>query len=912
MKKKARLKKVLHEFRNMALKQMEASLEANKIRAYATMLKENQKFWDFLIVFLAALLMLSAINFYPLPVIVLLALVAGIAAYARPPLGVILSFVFAIPAFVYQSISFGWFFLFVAALMLFEVFERWLLIAVLQIIIFAPFSFGGLPFAGFFSILGMAVSAYHFGSRKSVMVSAPAVFLILLLSSLFLVQNSAFFPINLNLYRSAYHLRFDKPAVSLAELGSVFSSSLRDFLSIQNIGLVFETVGIIIGQSSTLLFRDSALIQIIGWSAALFAMPYLSGRLKKNQQALSSPVLLLLLPFYYFAGIVSGTGGLSVNFAAMVVLAAAVLAVAECFGLRVSREVEIERGEKLKAYDKFGFKDVGLAAAETLDDVGGYDDVKQELRDAIVVPLEKKDIAMAYGMKPPSGILLFGPPGTGKTMLMRALARELKYHFIEVKCANIMSEWYGESEKNVVEVFAKARTMAPAILFFDEIDVIGKKRAKGGLDEVTPRILSTMLQEMDGAVKSKASVIVVGTTNIPDQLDRALLRPGRFDKIIYMHLPDAKARKDILEKIARRLPLAPDVDFDVLAKKAERFSGADLKNLVTEAKRLAAKEAEIAGRVVPVSMQHFTAMLKRIKPSTTFDQLEEYEKFRMDFERSIAGKPEEAEEKKEVRWSDVAGMEDVKQALMEAIQLPLLREDLMKEFKVKPSKGILLFGPPGTGKTLLVRAAANELNVSFQSLSGADLSKEGYFKAAAIVKEAFNRARENAPSILFIDEIETFAPARGAGAASEVVGQFLAEMDGIRELKGVVVIAATNIPELVDKALLRPGRFDKVFYIPPPDEKTRKEIFRIHLGSFAEGVDLGRVAKASDGYSGADISSVCQAVKMQALRKKLAGVEKPKISTEDLLAVISAQKPSITPAMLRSYELFLEKYGERR
>jgi len=896
----------------MAVKQMEESLELNKIKAYALMVKENQKFWDFLIIFLATLMMLTTIKFYPLPLVFLLAIVAGAIAYFKQPFGVITSFIFALPAIIYQSPSLGWIFTLTTAVVMFEVFENWLLIAILQILIFAPFSFSAFPFIGSLSTIGMVAAAYYFGSKKSVLIAAPSVFLILLLSSIFLVQNSVFFPINLSLYSSAYHLRLDRPTVDFANLETAFSSAISDFLSFESIGLIFESLSVIASQSFTLLFRDSALVQIIGWSAVLFLMAYLSGKLKNKPQTISSLVLLLLLPVYYIAGIISGGSGLNINFAIVIILTIVAIAASEHFGIKITKEAEIERTERMKAYDKFGFKDVGTASTETLDDVGGYEDVKQELRDAIITPLEKKDIALAYGMKPPSGILLFGPPGTGKTMLMRALARELKYNFIEVKCANIMSEWYGESEKNVVEVFEKARKMAPAILFFDEIDVIGKKRAKGGTDEVTPRILSTMLQEMDGAVKSKANVIVVGTTNIPDQLDRALLRPGRFDKIIYMHLPDVAARKDILKKLTRKLPLANDVDLDTLARKTERFSGADLKNLVTEAKRLAAKEAEFAGKIVPISMEHFLTMLKRIKPSTTFEQLEEYEKFRMDFERSAAAKPEEIEEKKEVSWKDVAGMEEVKQALLETIQLPLLREDLMKEFKIKPSKGILLFGPPGTGKTLLVKAAANELKVSFQTLSGADLSKEGYFKAASIIKEAFNRARENAPSILFIDEIETFAPARGVGATSDVVGQFLTEMDGIRELKGVVVIAATNVPDLVDKALLRPGRFDKIFYIPPPDEKTRKEIFKIHLGEFAEGINLDEVAKASEGYSGADIASVCQRVKMKALREKLAGVEKPKITTEDLLEVIATQKPSITPMMLKTYEAFLEKYGERK
>ncbi|MEM4626027.1 MAG: AAA family ATPase [Candidatus Bilamarchaeaceae archaeon] len=894
----------------MALKQIDQSLEANKIKAYIQMVRENEKFPIFIFVFLATLLMLSAIPFYPIFLVFLLAIFCAIISYFSPPIATLISFILALPAFIYQSFALGWVFLLVLILVAFEVFEHQLLISILQILIFAPFSFGGLPFGGFFSILGMACASYYFGSKKSVLVAAPSVFLILLLSSLFFVQNTAYFSINLNLYSPDNPLKISRSAVALSEL-NLIPALFSNFISFESISQLFEGLLVILGQSVILLFKDSGFIQIAGWSVVLFAMSYVSGRLKKNSQTISALLLLLLLPFYYFAGVVSGTSGLSINFTLLILLSIVVLAVAEHFGIKISKEAELEKADRMKAYDKFGFKDVGAASTETLDDVGGYEDVKQELKEAIITPLEKKEIALAYGIKPPSGILLFGPPGTGKTMLMRALAKELKYNFIEVKCANIMSEWYGESEKNVVEVFEKARKMAPAILFFDEIDVIGKKRQKGGTDEVTPRILSTMLQEMDGAVKTKANLIVVGTTNIPNQLDPALLRPGRFDKIIYMHLPDLAARKDILKKLTRKIPLSPDIDFDILAKKTDRFSGADLKNLVTEAKRLAAKEAEMAGKVVPITMEHFLLLLKKIKPSTTFEQLDEYEKFRMDFERSAITKVEEVEEK-EVSWKDVAGMEEVKRALLEAIELPLLREDLMKEFKIKPSKGILLFGPPGTGKTLLVKAAANELHVSFQTLSGADLSKEGFYKATSIIKEAFNRARENAPSILFIDEIETFAPARGMGATSDVVGQFLTEMDGIKELKGVVVIAATNMPDLIDKALLRPGRFDKIFYIPPPDENTRKEMFKIHLGEYGEGVNLDAVAKATDGYSGADIASICQSAKMQALRKKLEGVAKPKITTDDLLAIISVRRPSITPSMLRTYELFLEKYGERK
>jgi SpoVK/Ycf46/Vps4 family AAA+-type ATPase len=472
------------------------------------------------------------------------------------------------------------------------------------------------------------------------------------------------------------------------------------------------------------------------------------------------------------------------------------------------------------------------------------------------------------------------------------------------------------SEKNVAEVFENARKNAPTVLFFDEIDSIAKKRStmEEGLDSVGPRVLSELLQQIDGANKAKGTVMVIGATNLPNELDPALLRPGRLDKIIYMHLPDPDARREILKVHMKGLPGADTLDYDALVRKTDRFSGADLKNLVTEAKMLAAKEASRSGVVIPISTAHMLTVLDQIKPSTGLAQLDNYEQFRMDFERRVgAAKPKEEDAAKEtaVRWEDVAGLDDVKQALLEAIELPLLHENEMKEFKVKPSKGILLFGPPGTGKTLIVRAAASELKASFQTLSGAEMMKKGYSQAVNVLKETFDRARENAPGIIFVDEIETFAPARGMGGSSEILGQFLTEMDGVKAQKGVVVLAATNKPALMDPAILRPGRFDKIFYIPPPDEAGREAMFRIHLGVFAAGVDLRQLAEATDGFTGADIAEVCQSAKMGALRSKLAGAQRA-VTTSSVSDVILKRRPSVTPAMLEEYQRFLDAYGERR
>jgi transitional endoplasmic reticulum ATPase len=275
----------------------------------------------------------------------------------------------------------------------------------------------------------------------------------------------------------------------------------------------------------------------------------------------------------------------------------------------------------------------------------------------------------------------------------------------------------------------------------------------------------------------------------------------------------------------------------------------------------------------------------------------------------VGGAVEEKPREEVVKWEDVVGLDEVKQALLETIKIPLLYEGMMKELKIKPSKGILLFGPPGTGKTLIVKAATSELKASFQVLSGAEMMKHGYTQAVSVIKETFNRARENTPAIVFIDEIETFAPARGV-ASSEIVGQFLTEMDGLKELKGVVVVAATNKPGLLDPALLRPGRFDKIFYIPPPDRKGRSELFKLYLGNFAAGVDLNALADASPGLSGADIALVCQDAKMVILRARISGGES-KLTTESMLALLRKRKPSITKGMLSEYQEFLEVYGER-
>jgi SpoVK/Ycf46/Vps4 family AAA+-type ATPase len=543
--------------------------------------------------------------------------------------------------------------------------------------------------------------------------------------------------------------------------------------------------------------------------------------------------------------------------------------------------------------------------------IGGYSQLKQEIHDSVLMPLQKSDVAKTYGAEPPRGILLFGPPGCGKTLLMKALAQTLKSNFYYVKTSDIVSKWYGESEKRVTEVFTLARSTAPSVLFFDEIDSIAKKRDLYGSDDITPRLLSLMLAEMDGLEKEKAMLLVVGATNKPELLDQAILRPGRFDRVIYVGPPDKEARKAIFQVHCKEKPIAADVDYDKLAALSERFSGADIRNAVQMTAVDVAKGAMKGGEVVPIGMSELTQTIRTYKPSIPIQMLEDYEKLRLDFERRTSRKEEEL--KPRVTFADIGGLDNVKRIIMETIELPLKRPELMKKYGLESTKGLLLFGPPGCGKTLIAKAAAGSLDATFLTTSGGELSHKSAGEIAAAIKEIFYRARENTPAIVFIDEIESLASSREAGTqAVKPISQLLIEMDGIKDLRNVMVLSATNKPHWVDAALLRPGRFDKIVYVPPPDPEARKAIFQIELhGSPTAEVDHDTLVKSTEGYSGADIAAIVREAKMTAVRDTVKGTEHEKITTRDLQNAVKGIKPSITKESIEECRAFLETYGER-
>jgi len=531
----------------------------------------------------------------------------------------------------------------------------------------------------------------------------------------------------------------------------------------------------------------------------------------------------------------------------------------------------------------------------TWDMIGGYEEIKREIREYIELPLRRNDIAEKYGLKPPKGILLFGPPGCGKTMMMKALANEAKINFIYVSVPEIMSKWYGESEQRLRELFNNARKMAPVILFFDEIDTIGVRREQHVGDSVTPRLLSLMLSEMDG-LASEDGVIVVGSTNVPHLLDKALLRPGRFDKLIYVDLPDLRSRIEIFKIHCKNKPLAGDVDFEALAKMTERYTGADIANVCQEVARRVAAESLNTGVIREIKMEDFIEVIKKYKPSVSLEMLEQYEKFKMDYERKTSPDIPVTETIEKVTLNDVGGYDQMKKELFEILEIQLKYSNLMAQMKIPPIRGILLYGPPGVGKTMMAKALANTLGVKLIMLSGAEILYKGYEGAVAAVKEVFNRARENKPAIILLDEIDAIAPRREAykSEGNKVVNQLLTEMDGIRTLRDVVVIATTNRIEDVDPALLRPGRFDKVVFMPLPNRDERRDIFEKYLGKeTCSKVNCDALAALTEGYSGADLASVTREAKLKVLKEIIRGNVNRELTYEDLLDAIAMVKPSV-------------------
>ena len=573
----------------------------------------------------------------------------------------------------------------------------------------------------------------------------------------------------------------------------------------------------------------------------------------------------------------------------------------------VTRNTAIELKEKPAEEVKRAVPDV------TYEDIGGLKRELRLVREMIELPLKHPELFQKLGIEPPKGVLLYGPPGTGKTLIAKAVANEVDAHFIPISGPEIMSKYYGESEQRLREIFEEAKENAPSIIFIDEIDSIAPKREEV-TGEVERRVVAQLLALMDG-LEARGDVIVIAATNRPDAIDPALRRPGRFDREIEIGVPDKEGRKEILEIHTRKMPLAEDVDLEELAEMTNGFVGADLEALCKEAAMHALRrvlpEIDIEAEEIPaevlenlkVTREDFLEALKNIEPSAMREVLVEVPN---------------------VRWEDIGGLEHAKQELMEAVEWPLKYPEVFKAANIKPPRGILLFGPPGTGKTLLAKAVANESNANFISVKGPELLSKWVGESEKHVREMFRKARQVAPCVIFFDEIDSLAPRRGgigdSHVTERVVSQLLTELDGLEELKDVVVIAATNRPDMIDPALLRPGRLERHIYIPPPDKKARMEIFKIHLRGkpLADDVDIEKLAEKTEGYSGADIEAVCREAGMLAIRELIKpgmsreeakeAAKKLKIENRHFEEALKKIKPSLTKEDVEKYEKLIEDF----
>jgi transitional endoplasmic reticulum ATPase len=534
------------------------------------------------------------------------------------------------------------------------------------------------------------------------------------------------------------------------------------------------------------------------------------------------------------------------------------------------------------------------------EDIGGLHEEILKVREMIELPLKHPELFDRLGIDPPKGVLLHGPPGTGKTLIAKAVANESGATFYTINGPEIMSKFYGQSEENLRKIFEEADKNAPSIIFIDEIDAIAPKRSEVH-GEVERRVVSQMLTLMDG-LKGRGKLIVIGATNIPETLDPALRRPGRFDREIRIDAPDRDGRKEILQIHTRGMPLGKDSNLDDLADSTYGYVGADLAALARESAMNALRrylpeidlEKPIPTSILEkmeVTMDDFKGAHRGIEPSAMREFLIEVPK---------------------VSWDDIGGLEEAKQQLQEAVEWPLTKPEVFKKMGITPPRGILIYGAPGTGKTLLAKAVAHESKANFISIKGPEVMSKWVGESEKAVRELFKKARQVAPSIVFLDELDSIAPMRGTDTGSHVtdsvVNQLLTSIDGLESMEGVVVIGATNRPDIIDPGLLRPGRFDRLVLIHSPDKKARLEIFKIHTKNMPleKDVNIEELADICENYSGADIEALCREAAMLAIRKEDKAKKITKAHFEKAMETVRA---SITPNLIKFYSKISETLG---
>jgi AAA family ATPase, CDC48 subfamily len=571
----------------------------------------------------------------------------------------------------------------------------------------------------------------------------------------------------------------------------------------------------------------------------------------------------------------------------------------------ITEDTDVElREEPISGFEKTG-------GGITYEDIGGLENEIQRVREMVELPMKHPQIFKKLGIEPPQGVLLHGPPGTGKTLLAKAVANETSASFFSIAGPEIISKYYGESEQQLREIFEDAKEESPSIIFIDELDSIAPKR-EDVTGEVERRVVAQLLTMMDG-LEARGQVIVIAATNRVDSVDPALRRPGRFDREIEIAVPDEVGRKEIMQIHTRGMPLSDDVSLDYLAGETHGFVGADIESLTKEAAMKALRrylpEIDLDEEDIPPSLidrmivkrDDFQGALNEVEPSAMREVLVELPK---------------------ITWDDVGGLDSPKQEVKEAVEWPLTTPEKFDRMGVEAPKGVLLYGPPGTGKTLMAKAVASETNANFISVRGPQLLSKWVGESEKAIRQTFRKARQVSPTIIFFDELDSLAPARGQemgnNVSERVVNQLLTELDGLEEMGNVMVIGATNRPDMIDPALLRSGRFDRLVMVGQPDEEGREQILRIHTDDtpLAPDVSLREIAEITDGYVGSDLESIAREGAIEALRDDDEATE---VEMQHFRQAMESVRPTVTEEILAYYEDIEdqfrgggEEFGDRR
>ena len=855
--------------------------------------------------------------FYPWWMVLVLALVVGIISYRFPYLALIILSILVTASAGYQSPEFGMIFLVFSLFILLCGFFDWKFCFLVFLAVFAGRF--GLPFLipifttiVFSTFLGVAVAATSLAFLTFLVtcgdISIMGIFVGVRHEGAIAMFSS---PVQSQFTPSAIGSAFS--GIGHADMDFIntiisnnFGSSMTPFIliivwcfAIYLIGHIVQNKGIKRHSLKAWLkypLRAKKAGWLVSGSLSLFIA--------------SSAVALFLMGFFDPMTALQKAG------VAMLFVCAGAVVYTGIIAALITREIFSEYYSSLIGVSSVGTRisDMTGLGKTTFEMVGGLHDVKQDLKESMIVPLLRPDIADQFGIEPAKGILLFGPPGCGKTLLMKALATELHVEMINIKCSDIMSKWYGESEGRMTELFKTAKERRPCIIFLDEVDAIAKRRDMYSADDVTPRLLSIMLSELDGMDRS-AGIIIVGSTNKPDICDPALLRPGRFDKIIYVPPPDYEERLDIFRVHLQGKPVSKDLNLHEYAKKTERFSGADIANLVKEAATIGMRRSMQTGKFTRITEEDFMSVVHKVRPSISLSMKEEYEKIKIRYERKMHDLYR-TEKKAAIKWDDVADLEDVKKQLREYIELPLKRPDLVEQFKLRTGKGLFLYGPPGCGKTYLMKAAANEFNVPMQMINSSELINSLVSEGERAMREIFVRARDTAPSIICFVEIELLLSKPDAEAADSVRGvfvqsQLISSIDNLHPSDKVVVVATTDRPDLISPEFFAPGRFERRLYVRPPDKEMRRKTFEIYLKDVPKHGDIDHdiLAEKTVGYSSEDIANVVNEAKLVSIREGFYSgdeeqTDKYGVGMDELVKVIEKTRGSLTQEMLSRCEEF--------